>query len=197
MTTYFTQLKVYWDQLYNFRPTPICSYEKCTCNLTQKLEDLHLQELVMQFFMGLNDPYSQIKGQILFMDPLPFINKVYSLLIQEERQRSVGHGNFVHIESTTLAVKSSNPNFSSNFPRFFCNSSVFGGKNSKGKDRPICTHYGKLGHVMEKCFKLHRFPLGFKLKGKNFMVNQVNAQEGCADKDSTSAHFPFTQEQCQ
>ena len=87
ITTYFTQLKVYWDQLQNFRPTPICSCGKCTCNLTQKLEDLHLQELVMQFLMGLNDSYSQIKGQILLMDPLPSINKVYSLLIQEERQR--------------------------------------------------------------------------------------------------------------
>ena len=29
------------------------------------------------------------------------------------------------------------------------------------------------------------------------MVNQVNAQEAYADKDSTSAYFPFTQEQCQ
>ena len=42
ITTYFTQLKVYWDELQNFRPMPTCSYGKCTCNLTQKLEDLHL-----------------------------------------------------------------------------------------------------------------------------------------------------------
>ena len=41
------------------------------------------------------------------------------------------------------------------------------------------------------------FPPSFKPKGKNFMVNQVNAQEAYADKDSTSAYFPFTQEQCQ
>ena len=165
--------------------------------MTQKLEDLHLQESMMQFLMGLNDPYSQIKGQILLMDPLPSINKVYSLLIQEERQRSVGHGNFVHIESTTLAVKGSNPNFNSNFPGFFGDSGVSGGNNSKGKERPLCTHCGKFRHIMEKCFKLHGFPPGFKPKDPNFMVNQVNAQEGCADKDSTSAHFTFTQEQCQ
>ena len=62
----------------------------------------------------------------------------------------MGHGHFVHIESTTLAMKGSNPNFNSNFPRFSGNSSVSGGKNSKGKDRPICTHYWKLGHVLEK-----------------------------------------------
>ena len=134
--------------------------------MTQKLDDLHLQESVMQFLMGLNDSYSQIMGQILLMDKLPSINKVYSLLIQEERQRSVGHGNFVHIKSTTLVVKGSNPNFNSNFPSFCGNFGVFGGKTSKRKDRPICTHYGKLGHVMEKCFNLHGFPPGFKPKGR-------------------------------
>ena len=157
--------------------------------MTQKLDDLHLQESVMQFLMGLNDSYSQIKGQILLMDTLPSINKVYSLLIQEERQRSVEHGNFVHIESTTLVVKGSNPNFNSNFPSFSGNFGVIGGKNSKRKDRPICTHYGKLGHVMKKFFNLHGFPPSFQPKGKNFMVNQVNAQEDYADKDSTSAQF--------
>ncbi|XP_030950060.1 uncharacterized protein LOC115973965 [Quercus lobata] len=200
ITNYFTQLKLFWDQLQNFRPTPTCSCGKCTCNLPQKIEDLRLQDSVMQFLMGLNESYSQIKGQILLMEPLPTVNKAYSLLIQEERQRSVGIGNSVHIESTTLAVKgsdaNSNPNFP-NFPAFFANSGVFGGKNSKGRDRPICTHCGKLGHIMEKCFKLHGFPPGFKPKGKNFRVNQVNVQEAYADDDHTSANFPFTQEQCQ
>lgn len=131
------------------------------------------------------------------MDPMPSINKVYSLLIQEERQRSVGHSNLFHVESTTLAVKGSNPSFNFNFSGFSGNSVVFGGNNSSGKDGPICTHCQKLGHVMEKCFKLHGFPPTFKPKGKNFMVNQVNAQEYYANKDSTSAQFPFTQERCQ
>ena len=113
----------------------------------------------MQFLMGLNDSYSQINGQLLLMEPLPSTNKVYSLLIQEERHRNVGNSNG-HIESTTLAVKGSNFN------------SVFsGGKNSKGKDRPICSHCGRLSDTMEKCFKLHGFPLGFKPKGKASMVN--------------------------
>ena len=107
ITTYFTQLKVYWDQLKNFRPTLTCSCEKCTCNISQRIQNLHFQDLVMQFLMGLSDSYSQIKGQILLMDSLQSINKVYSLLIQEERQRNVGNSN-VHIESTDLVVKGSN-----------------------------------------------------------------------------------------
>ena len=174
ITTFFTQLKVYWDQLKIFRPNPTCNCGKCTCNLSKRIENLHFQDLVMQFLMGLNDSYSQIKGQILLMEPLPSINKVYSLLIQEERQRNVGNSN-AHVESTALAVKGSNSN-----PVFF------GGKNSKGKDRPICSHCGRLGCTMEKCFKLHSFPLGFKPKGKTSMVNQVGVQDDLAENGQSS-----------
>ena len=44
----------------------------------------------MSFLIGLNDLYSQVRGQLLLMDPLPAINKVSSLVSQEERQRKVG-----------------------------------------------------------------------------------------------------------
>ena len=77
-----------------------------------------------------------------------------------------------YIESTALAVKGYNST------SFF-----FGGKNSKGKDRPVCTHCGKLRHTVEKCFKLHGFPPGFKLKGKTSMVNQVGVQEDLAENN--------------
>ena len=40
------------------------------------------------------------------MNPLPSINSVYSLLIQDESQRSIGHSTSTYIESTTLATKS-------------------------------------------------------------------------------------------
>ena len=85
--------------------------------------------------MGLNDLYSQIKGQILLMDPLPSINKVYSLLIQEERQRNVGNNSNVHIESIALVVKgfdsaALNPNSSFNYSRGF---GFLRGKNSRGQ----------------------------------------------------------------
>ena len=37
----------------------------------------------MKFLMGLNDSFSQVRTQALLMDPLPSLNKVYALLIQE------------------------------------------------------------------------------------------------------------------
>ena len=87
------------------------------------------------------------------MDPLPSINKAHSLFIQEELQRYVT--NSIRVESTMLATKSL-------------------GNNSKGKERPLCTHCGKLGHTVDKCYKLHGFPPGYKFKNKNVMTHQVS-----------------------
>uniref|UniRef100_A0A2N9GQ92 Reverse transcriptase Ty1/copia-type domain-containing protein n=1 Tax=Fagus sylvatica TaxID=28930 RepID=A0A2N9GQ92_FAGSY len=34
------------------------------------------------------------------------------------------------------------------------------------KERPTCTHCGLLGHTVDKCYKLHGFPPGYKTRGK-------------------------------
>ncbi|KAL4643773.1 hypothetical protein ACB092_02G116200 [Castanea dentata] len=94
-----------------------------------------------------------IKTQILLMDPLPSVNKAHSLFIQEEMQRFFT--NSVRVEYTVLATKSS-------------------GNNPKGKERPLCTHCGKLGQIVYKCYKLLSFPPGYKFKNKNVMAHQVS-----------------------
>ena len=49
----------------------------------------------MQFLMGLNDSYAVIRRQILLMQPLPDTRRVYSLVLQQEKQFevSLSHGN--------------------------------------------------------------------------------------------------------
>lgn len=97
----------------------------------------------MQLLMGLNESFSQARGQVLLLDPLPPLKNVYSLLIQEERQRSIGqsHGSFV--ESTALAAKAVN------------SGAATGTKNyKKGKERPTCSHCGFLQHVLQDVVEL-------------------------------------------
>jgi len=60
------------------------------------------------------------------------------------------------------------------------------------KDRPICSHCGISGHTVEKCYRIHGFPPGYKFnRGKNAppSVNQVS---GC-----NTSQLPITYEQCQ
>ncbi|XP_042974719.1 uncharacterized protein LOC122306356 [Carya illinoinensis] len=79
ISAYFTQMKGLWDELLNYRPLPVCS-----CGGLRSLMDMHQQDYVMRFLMGLNDSYSHVTGQILLIEPLPPINKVFSLVLQEE-----------------------------------------------------------------------------------------------------------------
>ena len=32
----------------------------------------------------------------------------------------------------------------------------------KNAQKPVCTHCGKIGHTIQKCFKLHGFPPGYR-----------------------------------
>ena len=46
--------------------------------------DKHDREYVIRFLMGLNENYAIVRSQILMRDPVPLMNKVYSLVLQEE-----------------------------------------------------------------------------------------------------------------
>ena len=106
------------------------------------------------------------------MELIPSIDKAFSLVIQEERQRSLGFNVSPSVESTALAVK--NQGFNQSFGFLSNNGKNYKGNTRKGK--PMCSHCGKLGHIMEKCYKLVRYPLSYKQKGRLVMANQVSVE---------------------
>ena len=87
VTNYFTQLKILWDELDLFclLSTYSCA-SKCTCNSLVNVSKYKAQDQIIKFLRGLNDNYSTVRTQILLMDPLPSLNKVCSLVTQQERQ---------------------------------------------------------------------------------------------------------------
>ncbi|XP_024990645.1 uncharacterized protein LOC112524935 [Cynara cardunculus var. scolymus] len=85
---YFTKLQALWEELAYFRPH--CRCGKCDCGGNNEIEKHYEEEHVLTFLMGINESYSQIRSQILLMEPLPQVDKVFSLVAQEERQRNVG-----------------------------------------------------------------------------------------------------------
>uniref|UniRef100_A0A3Q7HAF2 Retrotransposon gag domain-containing protein n=1 Tax=Solanum lycopersicum TaxID=4081 RepID=A0A3Q7HAF2_SOLLC len=60
VSTYFSKLSDLWDEFDALIPPPT-----------------------------LNDSYSRAKSQVLMMQPLPSLNQIYALIIQEESQRSL------------------------------------------------------------------------------------------------------------
>ena len=189
---FFTQLKALWDQLQNLSPFPSCTYGKCVCNINKRLNDLQARESVMKFLIGLNESFSQVRTQFLLMDPIPSLSKVYSLLIQEETQRSVTNSSIGKVDSTTLVAKmpSVNANLGNNL--------AGNGPSDKGKEKPICTHCGKIGHTADKCYRLHGFPPNFKFKNKTAMAHQVSIPQTQELVANTSiGNSIFTPEQYQ
>lgn len=114
---YYTKFKGLWDEL--------LEYETCSCGH-------QAEECVMSFLMSLNDTYIAVRGQILLMDPIPSLSKVFSLLVQDEKQRKVGKNSTT--EASALAVKN--------------NGSFVKGSNKGKSGRPQCTHCGALAMLL-------------------------------------------------
>lgn len=81
MTNYFTDLGTLRDELLNFKPLPCCSCGKYICGVDDKVNNFQHQDFVMHFLNGLNESYSQVRIQILMMEPIPSIDKFFRELI--------------------------------------------------------------------------------------------------------------------
>ncbi|KAF5451412.1 hypothetical protein F2P56_026522, partial [Juglans regia] len=84
VSQYYNKLKSFWDELEIYEPMPLC-----TCGSVTTLMKYTHRNKVMQFLMGLNDSYDAIRAQILLHDDLPALNRVISLVQQEERRRQL------------------------------------------------------------------------------------------------------------
>lgn len=78
----------------NYEPIPECRCGGCRCNIASTLDKKRDEEKVHQFLMGLDDVvYGTMRSNILSMDPLPNINRVYAMAVQEERHRNIARSN--------------------------------------------------------------------------------------------------------
>lgn len=76
----FTKLKKLWDELAHLNPFPICNYRA-----SKELMEMEDNDKLRQFLMGLNNAYNHRKNQLLLMDPLPLVNKAYSMILCLEK----------------------------------------------------------------------------------------------------------------
>ncbi|XP_075648679.1 uncharacterized protein LOC142619466 [Castanea sativa] len=179
VTEYYSKFKKLWDQFLHYEPLPAC-----TCGAMKILRTAHEKSYVMRFLMGLNENFETVRSHILMLEPFPSMSKVYALILQEESHKGIGHG-----QGSTFTPK---PNSVAMYVNTRGNS---GSKGGPKKDRPLCTHCNMLGHMVDKCYKLHGYPPGYKHKGKiNASANQVTYPQGASD---ASAQCPITKAQCE
>jgi hypothetical protein len=203
MSTYYTQFKGTWDEFSNYRLIPNCSCGKCTCGSMQSVSEFHSQMHIYHFLMGLNDQFSNVRRQIFLMELLPQFNKVFSMILQDERQREISSSTMnIFTNSATFMSRAPAPIYSgapapasrSPVPVSSFNRGGFRTNSNGRRDKPTCSHCGIVGHTIDKCYKIHGFPPGLKFTRSkphfNPSAHQVQTIE-------TQPSFLFSQGRCQ
>jgi len=138
IVNHYEKLKQLWDELVNYDHPPTCKCEGCICDLGSILDKKREDERVHTFLMGLDDTiYDTVRSNILAHDPLPNLNKVYSILIQEERVQTMARGKEDRGEVIAFIVRG----------------------RVDGKDKTmICSHCKRSEHDANSCFALIGYP---------------------------------------
>ncbi|XP_058735907.1 uncharacterized protein LOC131607949 [Vicia villosa] len=100
---YYSKIKGIWEELAKFRPR-----YQCVCGGVNPLIEHINHEYVLTFLLGLNESFNPIHSQILLMDSLPSVSRVFSLVIQEEKQHVVNAITSENTETLAYAVNDSN-----------------------------------------------------------------------------------------
>nr|GEU64097.1 cysteine-rich RLK (receptor-like protein kinase) 8 [Tanacetum cinerariifolium] len=82
---YYHKLKGFWDEYDALEALYMCTCV-CNCNNGRINGERDQRKRLIQFLMGLDESYSNVRGQILLMQPLPSVAKAYTMVRQKEKQ---------------------------------------------------------------------------------------------------------------
>ncbi|XP_020878601.1 uncharacterized protein LOC110227696 [Arabidopsis lyrata subsp. lyrata] len=168
VSAYYTELVTLWEEYRNYVELPVCTCGRCECNAALLWEKLQQRSRVTKFLMGLNESYESTRRHILMLKPIPTIEDAFNMVTQDERQRSIKPST-----SEPVVFQTSGPNQASGSSNHYSqdvssyqgqlDNTAFAIQNGyrPRAPRPICTHCGQTGHVIQKCFKLHGYPPGY------------------------------------
>ncbi|GKC52202.1 hypothetical protein Tco_1074947, partial [Tanacetum coccineum] len=129
---------------------------------------------LMQFLMGLDDTYMQIRSSILSRETLPDVRNAYAIISSEE-------WNFQRSQTSTSFSRSSNNNNRPNDNR---------NRRTAGGSTLVCENCGFNGHTIDRCFKIIGYPpdfgkkkVGQQFKGKNVSNNAVGSSSSSGFSD--------------
>ncbi|CAN1346939.1 Retrovirus-related Pol polyprotein from transposon TNT 1-94 [Linum perenne] len=187
VTKYFTELVTLYDELRNFRPIPDCACSPiCSCSLA-KIRLYQEQDSVIRFLRGLNDNFSSPRSQVMLLEPLPNLNKVFAMMIQQERdvaKQSIGEAHSHAFLARTDGSHAGNSQALAARPSTF---------KKQGK-RPVCSYCGFVGHTVEVCYKKNGYPPGYQHRPRVPRANAVTTDAAALDtSEPTSATVQVSQ----
>ena len=166
LSTYYTKIKMLWDEFDASNPLPTCHCTNCTCGINSKLLQMREEQRLILFLMKLNPAYKAIRGNILMQQPLPSISHAYRLIMQEEKHSALASNinattdeaigltavNKKRFYDTNNNTASQSQNITYRPPHYGTNAT-----NTR-KSTLFCNYCKKQGHTKENCYRLHGFP---------------------------------------
>ncbi|XP_019164475.1 PREDICTED: uncharacterized protein LOC109160648 [Ipomoea nil] len=96
---YYTKCHTLWEEMNALIPFPICKWNpKCSCNLVDEIRKERDTDQVIRFLQGLGDDYNSLKSNVLVLDPLPEVYKVFVMAEKLERQITLTNMNLNSID---------------------------------------------------------------------------------------------------
>ncbi|XP_019234896.1 PREDICTED: uncharacterized protein LOC109215314 [Nicotiana attenuata] len=172
IASFFNKLKKFWDELTVMSSNHAKNYN---CAAKPGLEQEEEENRVHQFLMGLNETYVNVRSNILLMNPLPSLDNVYNILLQDEKQRQVIPTTHFSSDMASLHASANNkPPSQPNLNKQYNQRLNFDHSNQRmnlgqHKGSLFCKYCKKNNHTIETCHKLHGFPQNFKFtKGRKY-----------------------------
>ncbi|KAG7556631.1 Retrotransposon gag domain [Arabidopsis suecica] len=153
VSTYYTALLTLWEEHKNYVELPVCTCGHCECDAAMKWERMQQKSRVTKFLMGLNESYDQTRRHILMLKPIPTIEEAFNIVTQDERQKNVKPPTRVD----NVAFQSTNPMMNDAEGAY-----IAAYNTVRPSQKPVCSHCGKVGHTVQKCFKILGYPPGYK-----------------------------------
>ncbi|KAH1134014.1 hypothetical protein GYH30_012428 [Glycine max] len=198
VTEYFTWLRVIWDEIENFRPDPVCTCNiRCSCSAFAIIAQRKLEDRAMQFLRGLNEQYINIRSHVLLMDPIPAISKIFSYVVQQERQLLGNSSPNLNFEPKDVSINATKT-ICDHCGRIGHTKNVcykkhgmplnHEARNKSMGGRKTCTHCGKIGHTIDVCYRKHGYPPGYKPYNGRPTVNNVTMMDSKPLEDQNQHH---------
>lgn len=171
ITQYYNTLTRSWQQLDVFEE------HRWSCPEDAKLfKSIIEQKRIFKFLMGLNKNLDEVRGRVLGIKSLPSIREVFFEIRREESRKKVMMGD----TQSTYLIKNA----------YALTNRTLDSRGKRGW--PWYDHCGKLGHIHEKCWKLHGRPSDrkpFKSKNPNDHLGNHATSEDTLLTTAESCHL--------
>ncbi|GKB15596.1 ribonuclease H-like domain-containing protein [Tanacetum coccineum] len=193
---YYHKLNALWKQF-----DALIELPRCTCHAADDFKKHNQLMKLMQFLMGLDDTYMQIRSSILSRETLPDVRSAYAIISSEESHRIATGSVSGTSQRSQTSVFNVNASNRGNFQRSQTSTSFSrpsnnnrpndnGNRRTAGGSTLVCENCGFNGHTIDRCFKIIGYPPDFgkkkagqNFKGKNVSNNDVGSSSSSGFSD--------------